>query len=93
MLVTGSILAMPVTLADLEARVAALEAERADYRAVLAAINALGQNQRDFTERVASVETRLGTVESKLDDTGARVRSIEDGMAEVKDLLIRALDR
>ena len=33
------------TLAELEARVAALEAERADYRAVLAAINALGANQ------------------------------------------------
>lgn len=56
---------MPATLADLEARVAALK----------------------------TVETRLGTVESKLDDTGARVRSIEDGMAEVKDLQVRALDR
>jgi hypothetical protein len=29
------------TLADLEARVAALEADRADYRAVLAAVGAL----------------------------------------------------
>jgi hypothetical protein len=72
---------MPATLADLEAR------------AVLTAINALGQNQRDLTERVTSVETRLDGVESKLDDTGARVRSIEDGMAEVKDLLVRVLDR
>jgi hypothetical protein len=42
----ASILSMPSTLADLEARIAALEAERADYRAVLAAINALGENQR-----------------------------------------------
>jgi hypothetical protein len=33
---------MPATLAELEARVAALEAERADYGAVLAAMNALG---------------------------------------------------
>jgi chromosome segregation ATPase len=66
----------------------------------LAAIDALGQNQRDLTERVTSVETKLGTVETKLgavetklDDTGARMRPIEDGMAEVKDLLVRALDR
>ena len=59
----------------------------------MAAINALGQNQRDLTERVTSVETKLGAVEAKLDDTGARVRSIEDGMAEVKDLPVRALDR
>ena len=35
------------TLEDLEARVAALEASQADYRAVLAAVNALGANQRD----------------------------------------------
>ncbi|HYR15375.1 MAG TPA: hypothetical protein VEQ67_14325, partial [Mycobacterium sp.] len=32
------------TLEDLEARVAALEASQADYRAVLAAVNALGAN-------------------------------------------------
>ena len=35
------------TLEDLEARVAALEASQADYRAVLAAVNALGANQRE----------------------------------------------
>jgi septal ring factor EnvC (AmiA/AmiB activator) len=91
---------MPSTLADLEARIAALEAERADYRAVLAAINALGENQRVHSDRVeavearlGSVETRLGSVESKLDDTGTRVRAIEDNLAEVKVLLVRALGR
>lgn len=67
---------MPATLADLEARVAAL-----------------GENQRDLTERVISVETRLGAVEAKLDDTSAGVRSLDVGMAEVKDLLVRALER
>ena len=74
------------TLEDLEARVAALEAAQADYRAVLTAVNALGANQRDHSLRLAAVET-------KVEDTNARVRSLEEGQAEIKELLIRALDR
>jgi uncharacterized coiled-coil protein SlyX len=88
------------TLADLEARVAALEASQADYRAVLAAVNALGPNQRDQAERLGRVETRLDNVElrltgveSKLDDTNTRVRSLEETTGEIKELLIRALGR
>ena len=84
---------MTASLAELEARIAALEAERGDYRAVLAAINALGANQRDLTARVGEVEGRLGAVEITGQDTNVRVRSLEDGMAEMKDLLVRALDR
>lgn len=76
---------MPATLAELEARVAALEAERADYRAVLTAVNALGENQREHS-------SQLRELTRKQDDTNARVRSIEDNLAEVKDLLVRALD-
>jgi hypothetical protein len=60
---------------------------------VLAAVNALGANQREFAHRVGRVETRLDTVESKLDDTNARVRSLEDTTSEIKELLIRALER
>jgi hypothetical protein len=37
------------------------------------------------------VENRLGRVEPKPDDTNTRVRSIEENVAEVKDLLVRAL--
>jgi len=88
------------TLADLEARVAALEASQADYRAVLAAVNALGVNQRDTNDTLrehgrglGNVEARLGSVESKLDDTNTRVRSLEDTTSEVKELPIRALER
>jgi len=80
-------------LEDLEARVSALEASQADYRAVLAAVNALGSNQRELAHRMGRVETRLDTVESKLDDTNARVRSLEDTTSEIKELLIRALER
>ncbi|MCH9668709.1 MAG: hypothetical protein K0U76_00755 [Actinomycetia bacterium] len=81
------------TLEDLEARVAALEANQADYRAVLAAVNALGANQRDHAGRLDQVETKVDQIASKSDDTNARVRSLEEGQAEIKDLLVRALDR
>ena len=78
------------TLEDLEARVAALEAAQADYRAVLAAVNALGMSQREHSQRLAAVESEVRT---GFANTNARIRSLEDGQAEIKDLLIRALDR
>ena len=87
------------TLEDLEARVAALEASRADYRAVLAAANALGANQRDHGHRLTAVETRLGTVNTRLatveteladfrTETRARFRSVDEQLAEIKDLIV-----
>lgn len=67
---------------------------------MLAVINALGANQRDLAVLLGDVEGRLGAVETRLDtvettaqDTNVRVRSLEDGVAEIKDLLVRALDR
>jgi DNA repair exonuclease SbcCD ATPase subunit len=91
---------MPANLAELEARVAALEAERADYRAVLTAVNALGENQREqaavlreHTAQLRDTNERVRSIESNLTSTDARVRSIEENVAEVKDLLVRALDR
>lgn len=88
------------TLEEIEARVAALEATQADYRAVLAAVNALGANQRelaatvrDHTARLDRVEGKVDLLAAKSDDTNARVRSLEEGQSEIKDLLIRALDK
>lgn len=81
------------TLADLEARIAALEASQADYRAVLAAVNALGANQRDHADQLRTVEVSQERLTRSHDDTNARVRSIEESVAEIKDLLVRALDR
>ena len=85
---------------DLEARVAALEASQADYRAVLTAVNVLGANQREHSQRLAAVEAKVGDMDGRvadlsvqMADTNARVRSLEEGQAEIKDLLIRALDR
>ena len=87
-------------LEDLEARVAALEASQADYRAVLAAVNALGANQRELAlnqrETAATLVdhgNRLNSLETKMDDTNARVRSLEETTSEIKELLIQALDR
>lgn len=85
---------------DLEARVAALEASQADYRAVLAAVNTLGANQRELaTNQRTMAETlrdhgnRLSALEVSTTDTNARVRSLEDTTVEIKDLLIRALGK
>jgi uncharacterized coiled-coil protein SlyX len=81
------------TLEDLEARVAALEASQADYRAVLAAVNAVGANQREHGLRLTGVETRIATVETELTEfrteTRARFRSVDEQLAEIKDLIIR----
>jgi hypothetical protein len=87
------------TLEDLEARVAALEASDVDYRAVLAAVNALGANQREHALRLTKVETRLGGVETRLgrveteladfrQETQARFRSVDEHLADIKDLII-----
>jgi hypothetical protein len=64
-----------------------------DYRAVLAAVNALGANQRDHTLRLTGVATRLATVETELVDfrteTRARFSSVDEQLAEIKDLIVR----
>jgi len=86
-------------LEDLEARVAALEASQADYRAVLAAVNALGANQREQVLQLGSVDTRLTRVETDLGDfrievadfrqeTRGRFRSVDEQLAEIKDLIL-----
>ena len=85
---------------DLEARVSALEAAQADYRAVLSAIHALGANQRDHSLRLNGVEdrltqvgSRLTSVEVKLTDfhteSHSRFRSVDEQLSEIKDLILR----
>jgi hypothetical protein len=97
-------------LEDLEARVSALEASQADYRAVLAAVNALGANQRDHAldlgavkidvaavkTDVAAVKTNVAAVKTELADfrqeTRATFRSVDEQLAEIKDLIIGRSD-
>jgi uncharacterized coiled-coil protein SlyX len=88
------------TLEDLEARVAALEASQADYGAVLAAVNALGANQREHSFRLTRVETRLDGVETRLSAVEIQVsdlrmemragfRTADEHFAELRDLIVR----
>ena len=77
------------TLEDLEARVAALEASQADYRAVLAAVNALGANQREHALGLATVKTELAEFRQ---ETRATSRSVDEQLAELKDLIIGRRD-
>jgi uncharacterized coiled-coil protein SlyX len=80
------------TLEDLEARVAALEASQADYGAVLAAVNALGANQRDHSLRLSGVEGRLAGLEHTVADLRQEMRSgirtVDEHIAEIKDLIL-----
>ena len=87
------------TLEDLEARVAALEASQADYHAVLAAVNAIGANQREHTLGFAAVTTDLAAVTKDLavvktelgdfrQETRSTFRSVDEQLGEIKDLII-----
>jgi septation ring formation regulator EzrA len=80
------------TLDDHEARITALEASQADYRAVLAAVNALGANQREHSLRLANVESDMADVKRDLSDlrleTRTRFRSVDEQLAEIKDLIV-----
>ena len=67
--------AMPATLAELEVRVGALEAKQADYQAVLAAVNALVENQREHAERLGQPDR--GTLREVV-DTDVEERVVTD---------------
>jgi hypothetical protein len=73
------------TLEDLEARVAALEASQADYRAVLAAVNALAANQRDHSLRLDGLERAFTDLRQ---ETRAGFRTVDEQLAEIKDLIV-----
>ena len=103
------------SLADLEARVAALEADRADYRAVLAAVGALAGRINDSEVKIdphreainalgekvagfqAELRERIDTLDrNRAEDRGEAAafrRSVEDGQAELKRLILQALNR
>ena len=79
-------------LEDLEARVSALEASQADYRAVLSAVNAFGANQRDHAFRLDGLTAQLDDITTQVSEhrqeTRAFQRSVGDQLAEIKDLII-----
>jgi len=73
------------TLEDLEARVAALEASQADYRAVLAAVNALAANERDHSLRLDGFEREFVDLRQEM---RAGFRTVDEHIAEIKDLIV-----
>jgi hypothetical protein len=72
------------TLEDLEARVAALEASRADYCAVMAAVNALGANQREHALDLAGVKTDVAAVKTYVAVLKTDVSVLKTDLAAVK---------
>ncbi len=64
---------------------APLEASQADYRAVLAAVNALGANQREHSIRLDELKTEVAERFRVVD---ARFHSVDEQLAEIKDLII-----
>jgi len=54
-------------------------------------VNVLGVNQHEQDARRERVESRLERMDTKLDGMNSRVRSVEENLAEFKDLLVRAL--
>jgi len=72
------------TLEDLEARVAALEASQVDYRAVLAAVNALGANQREHSLDLAAVKTDVAAVKTDVAAVKTDVAAVKTDVAVVK---------
>ena len=83
-------------LDDLEARVSALEAAQADYRAVLSAVNALGDNQREHSLHLNDIQAHLNGVQARLTSVETSVRtgfrSVDEQLAELKDLIVRGRD-
>ena len=57
----------------------------ADYRAVLAAVNALGANQRDQALGLAAVKVDLSDFRQEMRGS---LRSVDEQLAEIKDLII-----
>jgi hypothetical protein len=85
------------TLNELETRIAALETAKTDdslRRAVLTLLRTareMSTTLRRTAETMAEHDRRLETLESKVDETNQRVRSLEKSTADTKDLLLRAV--
>ena len=80
------------TLADLEARVAALEADRADYRAVLAAVGALNGRVHTLTERVDGLEVKTDANRQAINALGEKLAGFQAETRERFDAIDRRFD-
>ncbi len=78
------------TLQNLKARVAAVEASQADYRAMIEAIKAFGDTQQMLADVLRGFG---GEIRTTADDSNQRIRSLEASTTEIKNLLVRVHDR
>ena len=53
----------------------------------------MSEQLRDHGQRLGSLHTQVDRITSKLDEHSGRLRSLEESNAEIKKLLIRALDK
>jgi chromosome segregation ATPase len=84
----GDTIAGVSSLPDLEARVAALEADRADYRAVLVSVGALSGRVDGLNERVDGLTERFDGLNNRVDGLTERF----DGLNERVDGLTERFD-
>lgn len=64
---------------------------RAELRAHTRALNALRETQVEMDSRLGRVETTLAGHTATLAEHTGYLRSLDEGQAEIKDLLVRAL--
>jgi 3-hydroxyisobutyrate dehydrogenase-like beta-hydroxyacid dehydrogenase len=75
---------------NLAVRVATMELALSE---ALAVIKTIGATQGVLGDALREHSARMGSVESMAQDTNQRTRSLEESIAEIKDLLVQALDR
>jgi ABC-type transporter Mla subunit MlaD len=81
------------SLADLEARVAALEADRADYRAVLAAVGALSGRVDGLNDRVQTVEIKSDANREAINALGEKLAGFQAETRTRFDAVDRKIDQ
>jgi hypothetical protein len=75
---------------NLSRRILTMEAALAD---ALAMIKSVGATQSVLGDALREYSQRLGSAETLAQDTNRRITSLEKSIAEIKDLLVKALDR
>lgn len=77
-------------VANLSARVAAVERSQADYRSMIDAIKAFGDTQQLLADVLRS---NISEMRSTADDSNQRIRTLEASVATIVGLLGQSLQR
>ncbi|WP_018162749.1 hypothetical protein [Smaragdicoccus niigatensis] len=76
---------MGTIFAEVEARVAMLESERASFRALRSAVIALEEQHEADLKKIEALHTRI-------DQLTARLQQFEDSQDDINDLLVKAIE-